>query len=292
MKLTVTFYASWGLMSVNLLTESIPFSSNVQVVIDKIAEILVYELANQQTLATDADDYDIRVYTDRFQPLDQFKNDKRSLVNIELSDASMQTGVTATYGKQQESVTINLYIYSVGTSIETDTGHRPADYDASVKVKKTRNVINRILKADINSNLQLDRSIVNSVVIQAGQYLVPDFDNHDFGPVVAMRVSVQCNIIEQPVVNNGVPFDQIQIDILKDDTGLVYASLLYEKNGLTAMQGYNDTYDELSQDYTETVDDMFIWQDGMYEMGVYNPAYDALSQDYSETVSVTFKLEE
>jgi len=114
MKLTATYYANWGLMSVKVLTESVSFSSNIQVVIDKIAEILVYELANQQSLATTPDDYDIRVYTDRFQPLDQFKKDKTSLVNIELSDSVIQSSVTATFGKQQESVTINLYVYSVG----------------------------------------------------------------------------------------------------------------------------------------------------------------------------------
>lgn len=216
-------------MSVKTLTELIPYSSNVQLVIDRIAEILVYELANQQTLAgANASDYDIRVFTDRFNPLDQFSNDNRSLVNIELSDESTQTNVTATHGKQQESVTINLYVYSVGVASETPTGHIPADYDAAVKVKKTRNIINRILKADINSNLQLPRNVVNSVIIQSGQYLIPDFDNRDFGPTVAMRISLTCNIIEEPMINNGVPLDSIVIDIEKDDTSQVYAKLEYD----------------------------------------------------------------
>lgn len=216
-------------MSVKTLTELIPYSSNVQLVIDRIAEILVYELANQQALAgVGASDYDIRVFTDRFNPLDQFSNDNRSLVNIELSDESTQTNVTATYGKQQEGVTINLYVYSVGVASETPAGHIPADYDAAVKVKKTRNIINRILKADINSNLQLPRNVVNSVIIQSGQYLIPDFDNRDFGPTVAMRISLTCNIIEEPMINNGVPLDSIVIDIEKDDTGQVYAKLEYD----------------------------------------------------------------
>lgn len=219
-------------MSVNTLTELVPFSSNTQLVIDRIAEILVTELANQQSLAPtnggNADDYDIRVYTDRFDPLDQFKNDKRPLVNVELSDDSLQTNVTATYGNQQESTTINLYVYAVGVSTETDDGHIPADYDASVKVKKVRNVIRRILKADINENLQLPPAVVNSVIIQSGQYLIPDFNNRDFGPVVAMRVAVQCNVIEEPMINNGVPLESIVIDIEKDDTGLVSATLEYD----------------------------------------------------------------
>ena len=57
---------------------------------------------------------------------------------------------------------------------------------------------------------------------------MPDFDNHDFGPVVAMRISVQCNIIEQPMINNGVPLESIIIDIEKDDTGLVYATAEFD----------------------------------------------------------------
>lgn len=224
-------------MSVKTLTELVPYSSNTQVVMDRIAEILVYELANQRALAPsqggNAEDYDIRVYTDRFSPLDQFREDKTPLVNIELSDDSTQTNVTATHGKQQESVTINLYVYAAGVSRDTPTGHIPADYDASIKVKKTRNVINRILKADINSNLQFDTpaersGVVNSVIIQSGQYLMPDFDNRDFGPVVAMRISLTCNVIEDPMFNNGVPLDSIVIDIEKDDTGLVYTTLEYD----------------------------------------------------------------
>lgn len=224
-------------MSVKVLTELVPYSSNVQLVIDRIAEILVYELANQRAIAPsfggNPDDYDIRVYSDRFNPLDQFKKDKRSLVNIELSDDSTQTNVTAPHGKQQESVTINLYIYSLGVARETVTGHIAADRDASTKVKKDRNIIIRILKADINSNLQFDqpsdrKNIVNSVIIQSCQYLMPDFDNRDFGPVVAERIALTCNVIEQPMINNGVELESIVIDIEKDDTGLIYATLEYD----------------------------------------------------------------
>ncbi len=219
-------------MSVKVLTELIPYSSNTQVVIDRIGEILAAELANQQALAPgnggDPADYDIRVYTDRFDPLDQFKKDKRPLVNIELSDDTAQTNVIATSGKQQTATTINLYIYTVGVSSETAEGHTPADLMASISVKKTKNIIQRILKADINWNLQLEPKVVNSVIIQAGQYLVPDFNNRDFGPVVAMRISVQCNIIEQPMINSGVPLELMVIDIEKDDTGLIYATLEYD----------------------------------------------------------------
>ena len=219
-------------MSTKVLTELIPHSSNIQLVIDRIAEILVNELSNQQALAPvnggTAADYDVRVYIDRFNPLDQFKTDKRSLVNIELSDDTTQTNVTANHGKQQETVTINLYVYATGTARDTPRGHMPADKDASNKVKKDANVIKRILKADINENLQLPRTIVNSVIIQSGQYLVPDFDNRDFGAVVAERVSVTCNIIEQPMINNGVELESIVIDIEKEDTGLVYTTLEYD----------------------------------------------------------------
>lgn len=249
-------------MSVKVLTESIPVSNNVQLVMDRIAEILVYELANQRTLnPAEADSFDIRVYTDRFSPLDQFKKDKRSLVNIELSDDSMQSNVTAIHGKQQESVTINLYVYSVGTSTETADGHTPADLDAAVKVKQTRNIINRILKADINANLQFDTkeersNIVNSVKIEAGQYLVPDFDNRDFGPVVAMRIALSCNIIEKPMINNGVPFESIVIDIEKDDTGLVYTTLEYSESYYADMLYNNDRYDAVSADYLETSENL------------------------------------
>ncbi len=228
-------------MSVKVLDSLVPYSSNIQLVIDRIAEILVYELANQRSLASqnggNPADYDIRIYTDRFNPLDQFRGDKRSLVNIELSDASTQTAITANHGKQQRSVTINLYVYSMGVARETVAGHIPGDKDASTKVKKDANLIERILKADINSNLQFDHptdraNILNSVTIQSSQYLMPDFDNRDFGHAVAERISITCNVIEQPMINNGVELESIVIDIEKDDTGLVYTTLEYDYTAL------------------------------------------------------------
>jgi hypothetical protein len=218
-------------MSIKLLTQLVPFSSNTQLVINKIAEILIYELENQQKMAAlignDADDYNIRVYTDRSDPLDQFKDDKTALVNVELADNIVDLKATAIYGRQHESVTINLYIYALGQARETTTGHIPADYDASQKVKKVRNVINRILRADINSNLQLNRHIVNSVIIDSAQYLTPDFNNREYGSIVAMRIALRCNVIEEPLINFGVKLESIVIDIEKDTTGRVYTTLEY-----------------------------------------------------------------
>ena len=114
-------------MTTDVLNELIEFKSGTQTLIDKIGEILVNEFANQQALAVsggkDPERYDIRVFTDRFEPLDQFKKDRRSLVNITLSDDTTRTASTATFGDNQKAVTLFIDCFGVGVAKETPGGH-------------------------------------------------------------------------------------------------------------------------------------------------------------------------
>lgn len=219
-------------MTTSVLTELIEFKSGVQTLIDKIAEILVNEFANQQALAVgegkDPTPYDIRVFADRFDPLDQFKKDFRPLVNITMSDDSTRTAVTATYGDNQKSVTILIDCFGVGVAAETVGGHTPADLTASRNAKAAANLVRYILRADINNNLQLDRKLFNSVVMQSEQYLQTDFNSRQDTPVVAMRFMLTANVTDKTMINNGAELDSIVIDIERGDSGEIYATAEYD----------------------------------------------------------------
>lgn len=218
-------------MTTNVLTELIAFKSGTQTLIDKIAEILVNEFANQQALAVlaavDPTPYDIRVFADRFDPLDQFKKDSRPLINITLSDDSTRTAVTATYGDNQKAVTILIDCFGVGVASETVEGHTPADLDASRDAKAAANLVRYILAADINQNLQLPLKLFNSVVMQSEQYLAPDFNSRQEKPVVAMRLMLVANVTDKTMINNGVELDQIVIDVERGNSGEIYATAEY-----------------------------------------------------------------
>lgn len=219
-------------MTTNVLTELIEFKSGTQTLINKIAEVLVNEFANQQALAVaggkDPTPYDIRVFTNRFKPFDQFKTDFRPLINITLSDDSTKTSVTGVYGDNQKATTILIDCFGVGIATETPEGHTPADLAAALSVQDAANLVRYILRADINFNLQLPLKLFNSVVMQSEQYLAPDFNEQQEAPVVAMRLMLTANVTDKTMINNGAELDSIVIDIERGDSGEIYATAEYD----------------------------------------------------------------
>lgn len=220
-------------MTTEVIPDLIDLDTNpIQLVIDKIGEILVNESANQQALAIaggkDPDLYKIRVFADRFNPFDNMKTDTTPLVSIKESDDSKELSVSGNHGKQQKLLTINIDCFGIGRAEETVSGHRPADLDASQDGRRAANLVNKILKSDINSNLQLDRKIVNSVNITGEQYFEPDFDSRQMGPVVAKRLSLQCKVTDTPMINNGVELLGVVVDVERGDSGEIYTICEYD----------------------------------------------------------------
>ena len=220
-------------MTTEVISELIDLEDNViQIVINKISEILVNESANQQALAVlndkDPSDYLIRVFADRFDPFDNIKNDHTPIVSIKESDDSKKLSVSGNHGKQQKLLTINIDCFGIGRAESTAEGHKPADLLASQDSRRIANFVNKILKSDLNSNLQLDRKIVNSVNITGEQYFEPNFDSKQFAPVVVKRITLQCNVTDTPVINNGVPLLGVVIDVINGDGGEIYTTCEYD----------------------------------------------------------------
>ena len=233
MKLTAISFVIWGLMTTNVISGLIDLGDNpIQLVIDKIGEILVNESANQQALAIsggkDPDLYKTRVFADRFNPFDNMKNNTTPVVSIKESDDSKKLSVSGNHGKQQKMLTLNIDCFGIGRAEQTAEGHRPADLDASQNCRRVANLVNKILKADININLQLDRKIVNSVNITGEQYFEPDFDSQQLGPVVVKRLTLQCNVTDTPMINEGVTLEGVIVDIEKDDSGEIYTTMEFD----------------------------------------------------------------
>lgn len=233
MRLTAIYFVIWGLMATSVIPGLIDLSENtIQIVIDKVGEILINESANQQALALadgqDPELYKLRVFADRFNPFDNMKDNVTPVISIKESDDSKQMGVSANHGKQQKLLTLNIDCFGIGRAEQTAAGHRPADLDASQDCRRVANLVNKILKADINNNLQLDRKLVNSVNITGEQYFEPDFDSRQLGPIVVKRISLQCNVIDTPVINEGVPLEGIVVDVERGDSGEIYTTCEYD----------------------------------------------------------------
>lgn len=217
-------------MTTNLIAELIDVDVNpIQLVIDRVSEILVNEARNQQKLAIAAGfdplSYDFRVFADRFDPLDSVKKDKRAIVSIKESDNSKKLSASGNHGKQQKLLTLNIDCFGIGSAGQTVEGHRPADMDASHNARRLSNLVTHILKSEINHNLQLDPKIVNSVNIVSEQYLEPDFDSRMLGPIVVKRLTLQCNVTDDPKRNQGVKLQSTVVGIERGDSGEIYAKI-------------------------------------------------------------------
>ena len=221
-------------MATNLLPSLIDLSNNpIQVLILKIGEVLVNESANQQAKAIaegkDPEPYKMRVIADRFNPLDELKTNTTPLVSIEESDDSRLIESSGGHGKQRKLVSINIDCLGTGVAKQTDTGHRPADLDATERCRNLANLVNKILVlADLNNNLGLDRKYFNSMGIQSEQVLNVDFDSRQMQPTIAKRLVLQCRVTDTPVINEGVPLDSIVVDIERGDSGEIYTTMEFD----------------------------------------------------------------
>lgn len=214
----------------NKISTLIPLDKNpIQIVIDRLSELLLFECENQKDLAykagADPKQYHFKVINDRFNPYDNFKDDSTPLVSIKESDDSNRTEQSANFGKQHKLLTLHIDCFGVGRAESTEDGHRPADLDAVTDCRRLSALVSAILKADVNENLQLDRRLVNSVALVSEQFFIPEFDGRQMSPVCAKRITLQCNIIDTPPQQDGGLFDEIAVNVRHGKNGEV--TLLY-----------------------------------------------------------------
>ena len=108
-----------------------------EIVRDQIAAILATEIANQQTLASQAgrnpDEWKVRVFSERSNPWDQFQNDpadRSPLVNVWYDNSTFPLNTSNVVEKQKGEGVFNLDCYGYGKSADDPTGGHLGDRPA------------------------------------------------------------------------------------------------------------------------------------------------------------------
>lgn len=141
---------------------------NFEIVRDQIALIVVTEVANQMALAVtagkDPNDWKLRIFTEAFNPIEQFLNVKDTtpavdlvpIVNVWYDASSFPESRGEPVERQGSDSVFNIDCYGYGLSSNNVAGgHNPGDKEASLEVQRAVRLVRNILMAGLNTYLQL-----------------------------------------------------------------------------------------------------------------------------------------
>jgi hypothetical protein len=203
-----------------------------EVIRDKVALILANETISQQALAVSAGKdstlWEYKVYTEKNDPFElvldaDSKINDGSIINVWLDSASYPEGSIGAK-RQTGTAIINIDCVSGKTAIEeagiTTTADERASLDSERIARLARNIM---LSADY-TYLEL-RGTVLKVWVSRITKLQPDRDDRPSQNVMATRVSLEVKFNDYGPEITPTDLEDIYIDIEKDDTGQVLASI-------------------------------------------------------------------
>ncbi len=214
---------------------------SIEVIRDRIAELIKIETANQMLLAIaaakDPEQWDMRVFPECFREIEQWLNVDDDLYPVPLVcvstqganiDTSKSTGVGRTVYRGRFAIDC----YAAGHSQADGPGkHIPGDVDAAKNRDRAARLVRNILMATDNRQLQLEaeKIIWGDLIVQGYDFPEPTVEAHPTRDVRAVRFLVEVVYNEtapQPVAGT---LEDARIDIRRDEiTGEIIAQARYD----------------------------------------------------------------
>lgn len=215
-------------MAVDILDALIDKQDTFEIVELKIAEILVAEIANQMALAAialkDPALWDLRIFSERTNPWEQFVNDQDDqvpLVNIWYDNGNFNRSKSDDVERQLHESTFNIDIVGFGIAKDDGgTGHIPGDLAAADNVHRAYRLVRNILMADINNKLQLP-GIVWSRWPQSVTEFQPEINKESAQKVVAMRIAFKADFNEFSPQQTPEILEQVSVDVKRTEDGQI-----------------------------------------------------------------------
>jgi hypothetical protein len=217
-----------------LISSLIQTTQNVDIVKDRIAEILVTESSSQQQLASaahqDSDLWKLRVFTDRSDVIGEFKPDELGcavpIVVVNFAgwedDRRQSTDISEFVHKCRYTVDI----YGYGAARGANFGHQPADYVAERETHRARALVEQILNAA--EYLQLgfsdaafgDRKITSLAVARPNE-------QPSNSSVMVSRLIVEITVCESSPQMEPIVIGGVSLTVTDNATGELLASADY-----------------------------------------------------------------
>ena len=222
-----------------MISELIDKQDTFEIVRDRIATILVTEVANQQILATaagkDPNQWKLRVFTERANPWEQFQGgedgvavDSTPLINVWYDNSNFDPGASNVVGRQKTEAIFNVDCYGYGRSANgVAGGYKAGDEEAAFEVQRALRLVRNILMAAEYTYLGL-RGLVWQRSPQSVTIYQPQIDSRTVQQIVAARLSFRVTFNEFSPQVPPVTLETINTTVLRTEDGEIVIEADYD----------------------------------------------------------------
>ena len=218
-----------------MIPELIDKQDNFEIIRNQIAAILVTEIANQQILAAaaaeDPDLWKLRIFTERSNPWEQFRDDEEDtspIINVWFDSSNFdQSASNISERQKSESIfNIDFYGYAV-SSDEPGGGHNPGDREAALEVHRALRLVRNILMAAEYTYLGM-QGLVWKRWPQAITSFQPQIDNQAVENIVGARLAFRVEFNEfSPQVPAEI-LELVTVDVKRTEDGQIVLEADYD----------------------------------------------------------------
>jgi len=214
--------------------ELIDKQDSFEIIRDQIALILASEVANQMALATaaaeDPELWNLKIYTERSNPWEQFLNKSTvvtPIANVWFESENFDKKASNLIERQKGTGVFNIDCIGFGVSEADGTGHLPGDELAAKNVQRAIRLVRNILMAAENLYLQLPRGTAWDRFPQAITTFQPAIDTQSVQKIVGARLVLNVSYNEFSPQVQGETLELVSIDIKRAEDGAVLAEADY-----------------------------------------------------------------
>jgi len=208
---------------------------NFEIIRDEIAAILKVESTNQMTLATDAgkdaDEWKLRVFTERSNPWEQWLNeqsDRSPIVNVWYDNSNFDPKASNVMERQKAEAVFNIDCYGFAVSSDDAAGgHKPGDREAALKVQQALRLVRNILMAAEYTYLGL-RGLVWSRWPQSVSMFQPQQGSDTVQQIVGARLAFRVVFNEFSPQITGDVLELVSASVLRAEDGEIVIAADYE----------------------------------------------------------------
>ncbi|HKY40790.1 MAG TPA: hypothetical protein VJN18_32870 [Polyangiaceae bacterium] len=210
----------------------------VELVREKLAEILFDEQKSQQEKATEADkdpvDWALRVFLERSNPWEEFtdpppqdsQRDFTPLVNISWDNSNDDEKASDPVERQRVHAVFNIDVYGAGVGRDTSEGHQPGDELAVLERDRALRLVRNIIMAGHYTYLGM-RGVVTGRWRVSTESFEPPIGEAPKVRVRAARIALRVSFNEFSPQVEGVPLELIAVIGKSSETGEVLFTAQY-----------------------------------------------------------------
>lgn len=208
----------------------------MEVIRDQIALILATEIANQKVLAAAAAKdpalWDVKIYTERSNPWEQFLNDPENnntpLANVYFDTETFDLKRSNVVETQTANGIFNIDVYGYGIASEDGAGQKVSDKEAALEVQRAIRLIRNIIMAAENTYLQLPRGSAWDRMPQSITVFQPQIDGRAIQKVLGARLALNVSYNELSPQIQGNALDYLAVDVKRSFDGQIIVEADYD----------------------------------------------------------------